>query len=171
MTKKNYIYIIIIASSICFSACKISYGFNGASIDYSQTKSIAISDFSNNAELVYPPLAQNFTEKLRDTYVRQTRLQLLKSEGDLNLEGEIVGYNYTPMAISADSYASETKLTMVIRVRFSNRANPDEDYERQYSSFQTFNSDSAIEDVQEELTATMIAEICDNIFNDTVAKW
>jgi hypothetical protein len=149
----------------------VKYAFNGASIDYTQTKTIAIADFLNNAEYVYPPLAQNFTEKLRDTYTRQTRLQLLKSEGDLNLEGEITSFVFTPMAIAADSYASETKLTIIMRVRFSNKANPEDDYEKQYSAFQTFDSDRTIEEVQEELTSIMITEICDNIFNDTVAKW
>jgi hypothetical protein len=152
-------------------SCSISYAFNGASIDYTRTKTIAIADFSNNAEYVYPPLSQNFTEKLRDTYTRQTRLQLLKSEGDLNLEGEITSFTFTPMSIAADSYASETKLTMTMRVRFSNKANPEDDYEKQYTAFQTFNSDRTIEEVQEELTTIMITEICDNIFNDTVAKW
>ena len=152
-------------------SCLISYKFNGASIDYTKTKTLSIADFPNNAELVYPPLSQYFSETLRDTYSRQTRLQLLKKGGDMNIEGEIVGYQLTPMSISADSYASETKLTITINVRFSNAKNPEDDFEKKYSAFQTFDSSRMLTDVQDELMKVMVTEITDNIYNDTVAKW
>ena len=161
----------------CFSAfllasCSISYKFNGSSIDYTKTRSISISDFPNTAELVYPPLSQVFSEKLRDSYTRQTRLQVISKGGDLHLEGEIVGYQLTPMAISADSYSSQTKLTLTIKVRFSNNKNPQEDFEKTYSAFQTFDSNNnTLNTVQDELIKTMVTDIVDNIYNDTVAKW
>jgi hypothetical protein len=160
-----------IVFSFIFSSCTISYKLNGASIDYSKTKTIAIADFPNTAELIYPPLSQYFSETLRDTYSKQTRLQLLKKGGDLNLEGEIIGYQLTPMAISADSYASQTKLTLTVNVRFSNNKNPDDDFERKYSAFQTFDSSKMLTDVQDDLMKVMVAEITDQIYNDTVAKW
>jgi len=154
-----------------FQSCTISYKFNGASIDYTKTKSISISDFPNVAELIYPPLAQEFSESLRDEYSKQTRLQLLKKGGDMNIEGEIVGYQLTPMAISADSYSSETKLTMTIKVRFTNNKNPEDDFEKTYIAYQTFDSNQMLTDVQDELMTVMVKEIADNIYNDTVAKW
>ena len=154
-----------------FSSCTISYKFNGASIDYSKTRSISIADFPNTAELVHPPLSQEFSEKLRDVYTKQTRLQVLKKAGDMHLEGEITGYQLTPMAISADTYASETKLTITIKVRFTNNKNPTEDFEKTYSAYQTFDSNLMLNDVQDELLKTMIDEITDNIYNDTVARW
>lgn len=153
------------------SSCIISYKFNGSNLDYTKTKTISISDFPNNAELVYPPLSQNFTETLRDAYSKQTRLQVIKKAGDLHLEGEITGYQTTPMAISADSYSSQTKLTITIKVRFSNNKNPQDDFEKTYTAYQMFDSSKMITDVQEELCKTMIADIVDNIYNDTVAKW
>jgi hypothetical protein len=165
--------VLILISVILFASisCTISYKFNGSSIDYNKTKTLSISDFPNTAELIYPPLSQEFSEALRDSYSKQTRLQLLKKGGDLHLEGEIVGYQLTPMAISPDSYSAETKLTMTIKVRFVNNKNPEEDFEKTYSSFQTFNSNRMLTDVQEELMKIMVAEIVDNIYNDTVAKW
>jgi hypothetical protein len=153
------------------SSCSVSYKFNGSSIDYTKTKSISISDFPNIAELVYPPLSQDFSESLRDSYSKQTRLQLLKKGGDLHLEGEIVGYQLTPMAISADSYAAKTKITLTIKVRFTNAKNPEDDFEKTYSAFQSFDSTRMLTDVQDELIKIMIADIVDNIYNDTVAKW
>ncbi|MDD4971571.1 MAG: LptE family protein [Paludibacter sp.] len=157
--------------SLFIVSCSISYKFNGSSIDYTKTKSISISDFPNTAELVFPPLSQEFSEALRDSYTKQTRLQLIKRGGDLHLEGEIVGYQLTPLAISADSYASQTKLTLTIKVRFSNNKNPEEDFEKSYSTFQTFDSSILLNTVQDALMKQMITDIVDNIYNDTVAKW
>ncbi|MEI7501957.1 MAG: LptE family protein [Paludibacter sp.] len=171
-TKLNiFVFSMITFILLISNSCTISYKFNGSSIDYSKTKSISISDFPNTAELIYPPLSQEFTETLRDSYSKQTRLQLLKKGGDMHLEGEIVGYQLTPMAISADSYSSETKLTITIKVRFSNSKNPEDDFEKSYSAFQNFDSNRMLTDVQDELMKIMVAEIADNIYNDTVAKW
>ena len=167
----NLNYIIASLIALVMLSCSISYKFNGSSIDYTKTKSISIADFPNTAELVYPPLSQQFSEALRDSYTKQTRLQLLTRGGDLHLEGEIVGYQLTPLAISADSYASQTKLTMTIKVRFSNNKNPEEDFEKSYSTFQTFDSSKLLTDVQDQLAKQMISDIVDNIYNDTVAKW
>lgn len=164
--------VLIALSAILLAAsCSISYKFNGSSIDYTKTKSISISDFPNTAELVFPPLSQEFSESLRDSYSKQTRLQFVKKGGDLHLEGEIVGYQLTPMAISADSYASKTKITLTIKVRFSNNKNPEDDFEKTYSAFQSFDSTIMLTDVQDQLIKLMIADIVDNIYNDTVAKW
>jgi hypothetical protein len=177
MSKAKYsklrlaVWLLLCIVSVTFVSCTISYKFNGSSIDYTKNKTISISDFPNTAELIYPPLAQAFGESLRDTYTKQTRLQILKKGGDMHLEGEIVGYQLTPMAISADSYSSETKLTITVNVRFSNNKNLEDDFEKKYSAYQTFDSSKRLDDVQEELMKTMLADIVDNIYNDTVAKW
>lgn len=163
--------IVVLIVFLFINSCTISYKFNGASIDYTKTKSISITDFPNTAELIYPPLSQEFAETLRDTYSKQTRLQLLKKGGDMNLEGEITGYQLTPMAISADSYSAETKLTITIKVRFSNNKNPEDDFEKSYTAYQNFDSSRLLSEVEDELMKIMVKEIADNIYNDTVAKW
>ena len=152
-------------------ACAISYKFNGASIDYSKTKSIAIAEFPNQAALVYPQLSSMLSETIRDIYSRQTRLEVTRRNGDLELEGEITGYTLTAMAIAADSYAAETKLTITVRVRFTNNNAPEENFEKTYTAYQTFDSNRLLTDVQEELCTTMTQEIAESIYNDTVAKW
>jgi hypothetical protein len=153
------------------SGCIISYKFNGASIDYSKIKSISIADFPNVAPLVYSPLSSSLSDGIRDIFQRQTRLELVRRGGNLELEGEITGYQLTPMSVSADSYAAETKLTMTVRVRFTNNINPEDSFEKTYSAYQTFDASLMLNDVQEELCNTMITEIAEQIYNDTVTKW
>lgn len=156
---------------LLLNSCAISYKFNGASIDYATTHSIAIADFPNMAPLVYAPLSQELSEGIRDLFARQTRLEILRKGGNLELEGEITGYEITPMAIAADSYAAETKLTITVQVRFTNNVAPEESFEKTYTAFQTFDSNKLLNDVQEELCNIMITEIAESIYNDTVAKW
>lgn len=163
--------VLLFAITLLFSGCSISYKFNGSNIDYTKTKSISIAEFTNSAELVYAPLAQQFSEKLRDVYTRNTRLQVLKKGGDMHLEGEITEFYLTPMAISADTYASQTKLTVTFNVRFTNAKNPEDDFEKKYTAYQTFDSSKMLNDVQDELLKTIIEEVTDNIYNETVAKW
>ncbi|MCQ2346921.1 MAG: LPS assembly lipoprotein LptE [Paludibacteraceae bacterium] len=161
----------VLAVLLILAGCQIRYRFNGASIDYSTMHSISIADFPNNAALVYPALSNDLSEGIRDLYQRQTRLQILRKGGDLEVEGEIIDYALTPMAVSADSYAAETKLTLTVRVRFTNNVMPQESFERTYTAFQTFDASRLLNDVQAELCTTMIQEIAESIFNDTVAKW
>jgi hypothetical protein len=123
------------------------------------------------AALVHPPLSNNLSDGIRYLFQRQTRLEQVRRGGNLEIEGEITGYTLTPMAVSADSYASETKLTITVKVRFTNNVAPEESFEKTYTAYQTFDSSQMLVDVQDELCNTMITEIADQIYNDTVAKW
>ena len=153
------------------ASCSISYKFNRSSIDYTKVSSISIHDFPNLAQLVYAPLAQQFTESLRDKYTRQTKLRFVSSGGDLHLEGEITGYSLMPLAVSENAYASQTRLTITVNVRFTNKAEPDKDFERAFSAQSEFSSTSTFEQVQDELNDFIMKEIIDQIFNETVATW
>ena len=169
--RKIYQILLVSVMTWALQGCAISYKFNGANIDYATTHSISIADFPNNAAMVNPALSNDLSEGIRDLFQRQTRLQVLRKGGDLELEGEIVGYDLTAMAISADSYSAETKLTIRIQVRFTNNIHPEESFEKTYSAYQTFDSSRMLSDVQDELCATMITELSESIYNDTVAKW
>ena len=97
---------------VMLTSCTISYKFNGASINYNLIKTISVSDFPIRAALVYPPLEEVFSNKLKDAYTRQTRLQMVDTNGDLQVSGEITGYNLTPQAVGTDAYATMTRLTI-----------------------------------------------------------
>lgn len=164
--------ISILTVVICLSACSISYKFNGAMIDYSKTKTVSVADFPSIAESnPYTALPFEFSEALRDIYTRQTRLQIIKSGGDMNLEGEITDLQLAPMAISADSYASQTKVTISIRVRYANKAIPEDDFEKTYSAFRQFDSGTTLNNALPTLVPEIIKEITEMIFNDTAGKW
>lgn len=167
---KNLVSIAVAA--LLLSGCTISYKFNGTIIDYNKVKSISVQDFPNRAAMVYAPLATKLNEEVRDIYTRQTRLNMVRQNGDLELEGEITGYDLSPQAISSENtMASETRLTIRINVRYTNNTNHDDDFERSYSAYRNFDSNRLLTDVQDELIDEIVKEICENIYNDTVANW
>lgn len=171
MLRKNVIWLCLLVGMIV-TACSISYKFNGASIDYTKVKTITIKDFPNQAPLVYPPLSQEFTEALKDLYIRQTRLQLVDNNGDLELEGEITGYEVTPMAVKEDAWSSQTKLTITVRVRYSDRTNPEKDFEQTFSAYREWEDAAGmLQDVQADLCREIVEELTDQIYNATVADW
>lgn len=153
------------------TACSISYKFTGASIDYNLTKTLQLSHFVNQAPLVYPPLENLFNESLKDMFTRNTRLQFVDQNGDMEIEGEIVGYELTPLAVQEDQFASETRLTMNVRMRFVNNKAEGQNKEETISANRIFSSNVNLTDVQDQLIKELTDEIVDQIFNTTMANW
>ncbi len=164
---------LILALAVVSQACSISYTFNGAILDYSIYKTIAVSNFPIRAALVYAPLQSMFENKLQDLITRQTRLSIVDSSNtDLRLEGEITGYALSPQAVTEDAYASQTRLTITVRIRYINNKNPDiEDIDQTFSAYGDFSSDQLLIDVQDELCDQICDELCDLIFNATFGNW
>ncbi len=156
---------------LAVSACSVSYKFNGASIDYTKTKTIQIVDFPIRSSYVWGPMGPMFNNELKDMFSRSTRLSQVRRNGDLKLEGEITQYTQRNKSVSSEGFSAQTELTMTVNVRFTNNANHAEDFEKQFSSSQSYETTISLQAVQEDLVAQMCKDICDQIFNATVANW
>jgi len=168
MKKSTLISLLL---TLLLAGCSIKYSLNGASIDYTKIKTVSIADFQNLAPTVYPPLAQRFTEDLKDRFQRQTRLRDIPTNGDLSIEGEIVGYDLSAEAVQENAFAAKTRLTLRINVRFTNKVNEEESFEREFTSFGTFDSSQMFVDVQDQLCQELTKDIINQIFNATVENW
>ena len=76
---------------ICFSfvlGCG-TYSFTGISIS-PETKTFQVNYFQNTSALIEPGIDRDFTITLQDLILNQTNLGLVKSNGDILYEGEIV---------------------------------------------------------------------------------
>ena len=152
-------------------ACSVSYTFNGASIDYSNVKTIQIADFPVRSSYVWGPMGPLFNNKLKDMFSSHTRLQQVKRGGDLKIEGEITQYQQRNKSVSAEGFSAQMELSMTVNVRFTNNTNHDEDFERQFTATTTYDSRSSLNSVQDELVDQMSKDICEQIFNATMANW
>ena len=156
---------------IILTSCTISYKFNGAAIDYNTTKTISVAEFPIRAALVYPPLGPAFNEAWKDIYTRQTRLSMVKTGGDLQVEGEITGYDLSPQAVTEDAYASQTRLTISVKVRYTNTKNPNLNVDQTFRAYRDFSSSQMLTQVQDELISQIVDELAELIFNATVGSW
>lgn len=152
------------------AACTVQYKFTGTSINYDLIKNIQIDKIANRAPYGWAPMEAMFNNKLQDVYANQTRLKLVKRNGDLHIAGEIVSYDQFNKGISADGYASQVQLRMTVNIRFIN-SKTNLQWEKQFSATSQYDSTQQLTAVQESLVTEMIKDLCDQIFNATVADW
>lgn len=151
-------------------SCSVSYKFTGTSINYDVIKTIQIDNITNRAPYGWAPMEAMFNNKLQDLYANQTRLKLVKRGGDLQVAGEITGYDQYNKSISAEGYSSQVQLKMTVNIRFRN-SKTNESWERQFSATTQYNSTQQLSAVQEQLVTEMVKDLTDQIFNATVANW
>lgn len=151
-------------------SCKINYSFTGASIS-PDVKTVSIQDFPNNAPLIMPTLSQTFTESLKDMFQSQTNLQIVNGQGDLNIEGQIIGYSTQPMAIQGNDAAALNRLNITIKVSFTNYKDEKQNFENTFSRFADYESNKSLDQVEDELIKVILDQINEDIFNKAVANW
>ncbi|MCY1721435.1 LptE family protein [Prolixibacteraceae bacterium Z1-6] len=169
---RRYILVALTAfiiGSIIYS-CKVNYSFTGANLSPA-VKTFSVYFFQNRARLINPTLSQNFTEQLRERLERQTSLNELSENGDIEYEGQITGYEFRPMSIQKDDLSAQTRLTVTVKVKFTNHKEPDQDFEKTFSAYEDFDSNLPISSVEDELTAEIIEKLHEDIFNATIANW
>jgi len=164
-----YFYMAVVTLST-LAACSISYKLEGGSINYDKTKTIHISEFPNRTAN-YPLLTQVFDIALRKRFIEQTRLKEVSNNADIEIEGEIVGYQLTPQAVRQNDLASQTRLTISIRVHYINNKEANKDLDQPFSAFRDFDSTASLESVESQLVKEIVDEIVDIIYNATVANW
>ncbi len=159
----------LLLTTVC--ACKVTYSFNGASIDYNVTKTIQIEEFPIRASYVWGPMQNIFNNELKDIFANHTHLSQVKRNGDLKIEGEITQYQQRNKSVSAEGYSAQTELSMTVNVRFTNNKKHEEDFEQTFTATSTYETTQSLSSVQEELVTQMTKEITEQIFNATVANW
>ncbi len=164
-------YIIMLLMAPLMGSCIPSYKFNGSALNYDIYKTINISEFPIRAALVYPPLQQIFENKLLDTVTRQTRLQEIDGNSDLEMTGEITGYALSPQAVGTDAYATQTRLTITVRVKYTDTRNSANDVDQTFSAYRQFDASLMLTDVQDDLCNEICDELVDLIFNATLGNW
>ena len=163
--------LVLMALLVAVPACKISYSLNGSALDYTVYKTIRVAQFPIRAALVYPPLQQTFENELLDHISRNTRLQTTEGAADLELEGEITTYNLTPQAVTENAFASKTRLTIGVRVKYINNKDDKKNLDQTFSAYRDFDATLMLTDVQDQLCEEISEELVNLIFNATLGDW
>lgn len=147
------------------------YSFTGISID-SNTKTFQVNYFQNNAALIEPGIERDFTLALQDLILNQTNLDLVKSNGDIIYEGEIVEYRIAPTTATANNTAAQNRLTITVNVRFINTNDEEADFEKRFSFFYDYSGSEQLVGAQKTTAITEIYErLTQDIINASLANW
>ncbi len=168
---QKFIAIILISLTAMLSSCIPSFRMNGTIINYDVYKTINVSDFPIRAALVYPPLQQTFENELLNYITRNTKLQEIDGPADIELSGEITGYSLSPQAVGTDAYATETRLTITVRIKYVDNKNAANNTDQTYSAYRQFDSSLMLTDVQDDLCSQISEELVNLIFNATLGNW
>jgi hypothetical protein len=160
---------ILLVSTLLMPGCGV-YSFTGASIPPG-ARTIFIDYFPNNALLVQPTLSQRFTDALRDKFTSETSLNLVRENGDMSIEGEIVGYSANPIAIQGNEQAALNRLTITVNVRYVNRLDERMNFEQSFSRFQDYDSSSSLADVEDDLIDLINRDLVQDVFDKAVVNW
>ena len=162
--------LLLAGAALGLSACGI-YSFSGTSIQ-NDVETINIDYFEYRAEKVNPSLSNDLTEALRTRFRRMTRLEQVEQDGDLEITGEITGYDVRPASVSAEEIATQNRLTVSVRVSFTNRKYPEDNFENKtFSAYADYDSTNSLDAVESSLCAEIIEKLIEDIFNASVAQW
>lgn len=161
----SLIYILI----VFIPSCGI-YSFTGASI-HPDAKTVSVEFFKNDAPIFNPTLSQEFTEMLQDKLSSQTTLDLVEGKGHLHFKGRITDYNVRPMALKQGDLAAQNRLTITVKVAFSNEMEDTYDFDQSFTRYADYDSDKILSDVEPDIVPEILELLTDDIFQKAVVNW
>ena len=163
--------IILMMLSLVLSSCRMTVSLTGGNID-PRAKTVLVSTFTNNSSLVNPTLSQDFTTALKNRIQNQTPLTIINNgNGDYALEGEIINYTITPIAIQGNDAAAMNRLTITVRVRFTNSYDENQNFDQTFSRYADYNSSLNFTSVESTLVTEINDALTEDIFNKAFVNW
>ena len=174
MSRTKIISSLGVTLALCLTAlivhsCGI-YSFTGTSIQ-PDVKTITINYFEYKALKVNPSLSNDLTEAMKDKFRKLTKLEQVDIDGDLEISGAVTGYDVKAMAVTASEVAAQNRLTISVKINFTNRKYPEDDFEKSFSAYSDYDSTSSLDAVEATLCEEIIEKLVEDIFNASVANW
>ncbi|MBD5068486.1 MAG: LptE family protein [Alistipes sp.] len=165
---------IILAALLCaaFAGCGVSikYSLSGASIP-PDARTFSVAYFPNNATMVSPILSSTMTDALVDIFTRRTRLMQVDEGGDFAFEGEIVNYTSATASVSSDDYALLNRLTITVKVRFTNALDETASWNRTFTAYEDYDSSLLLTEVEGTLIPEIVDKLVTDIFMASASNW
>jgi len=166
---KKHIIVLLLLVAPLLSGCGI-YSFSGTSIQ-PDVQTVTINYFEYKALKVNPTLSNDITEALKDKFKKLTKLEEVDMDGDLELTGEVTGYEVRAAAVTADEVAAQNRLTVTVKLKFTNRKYPEDDFEKNFSAYSDYDSTNSLDAVESALCEEIVEKLVEDMFNASVAQW
>lgn len=167
---KKSVFIAILSALMMLTACTVKYSLSGASIP-PDAKTFSVAYFPNNAPMVAPILSATLTDELTQRFATRTNLVQVEEGGDFAFEGEIVGYSSTTSSVSSGDYALQNRLTIAIKVKFTNAIDDKMSFNRNFSAYADYDSTKLLTEVEGELIPQIVEQLVTDIFQAAASNW
>jgi hypothetical protein len=168
--RKVVMTVALWVAAILIQSCGI-YSFTGTSIQ-PDVNTVTINYFEYTAMKVNPSLSNQLTEAVQEKFLKLTRLELVDMDGDLEITGAVTGYDVKAAAVTANEQAATSRLTVTVKISFTNRKYPEDDFQdKSFSAYADFDAMQSLDAVEASLCEEIVEKIVDDIFNATVARW
>lgn len=166
-----YLTVILLGIAVLFSSgCKVSYSFTGADIP-AEAKTFSVEYFKVSAALTNPIYSQKITERLKELMLNQTRLNLVKSNGDLQFTGTVTRYEVIPVAVTGNENAGLNRLSITVNVSYINSFDEKKNFEKDFNQFQDFSATTNLNQVETALIDEINNKLVQEIFNSSLGNW
>ena len=167
---KRILLSLIVAFTLFATACTVKYSLSGASIP-PDAKTFSVAYFPNNALMVAPILSATLTDELTQRFASRTSLVQVEEGGDFAFEGEIVGYSSTTSSVSSGDYALQNRLTISIKVKFTNAIDDKMSFNRNFSAYADYDSTKLLTEVEGELIPQIVEQLVTDVFQAAASNW
>lgn len=162
------VFLLVFMVSL-FTSCKI-YKFSDASVD-PNIKSVTVHTFQNIAAIQVPTTAPLFVEKLQERFLRETNLKMVGNDGDIEFDGAIMNYHIDPVSISETETVDQNKLTISIKVDFTNKIDPKKDFSTTFSESEIYEASKSTNEIDDEIAPIILDKLVQVIFNKAFVNW
>ena len=164
------VLILALAAVTMLTACTVKYSLSGASIP-PDAKTFSVAYFPNNAPMVAPILSATLTDELTQRFATRTTLVQVEEGGDFAFEGEIVGYSSTTSSVSSGEYALQNRLTITIKVKFTNVIDDKLSFNKNFSAYADYDSTKLLTEVESELIPQIVEQLVTDVFQAAASNW
>ena len=170
MRMKSVQFLVLTGLLFVITQCTVQYSMGGANIQ-PDVKTITVQDFPNRAPSGPANMGQFFTNELKDKFLSQTNLTFVNDRGDLTFSGGITEFETRPVSVGGDQTANQTRLTIRVHVKFTNRKYPENSFETDFSQYEDFNATQSLSEVETQLVQNISEKLIDDIFRRAVVNW
>lgn len=167
---KRILFSLVIALTAVLVSCTVKYSLSGASIP-PDAKTFSVAYFPNNAPMVAPVLSATLTDELTQRFASRTSLVQVEDGGDFAFEGEIVGYSSTTSSVSSGDFALQNRLTISIKVKFTNAIDDKMSFNRNFSAYADYDSTKLLTEVEGDLIPQIVEQLVTDIFQASASNW
>ena len=166
------LFVIFAGLTLSSSGCYTFNPIKGNS-PYSDSTTVRVAAFTNNASLAKATLPQTLAEALRDAIQSQTKMDLVPRGGDLVYEGTITGYSISPVSIQAGTTqtAALNRLTIVVSLKFTDTKDDTKSFETAFTRFADFSTSQSLSAVEDELIKDIGNQLVQDMLNRSINNW